>query len=485
MQKFQTSQLRDDYVFHGQGGADSTRITTAASLQKSQGAGGLETNGRSAPDIYLKMIQSHENYESVDGQLKNASPEVLRRRIELLMARQNKYRSIFETITQVSKETNFDKAIRTLFQSSQSALHAKHATLYVFPQISAISADGKSLVQVAESTWLTTESQLESDQVFRNKDLLQGKFFNMFNVQQSEEFLTTVDERYAGINMECVLSVPIVAPKSQQTIGILEFINKSVGAPYFEPEDESLLRLLSNFWVYVLSNAYLKDGSSQNHQMTQSFSDIASALQSNQTDLDGLIDGLQAATCRLISCEIAEFCTVDRDANVIRSFKPSEYNDFQIPLDSKTIPGKWLGRGVEILYADFLTGHVIETCQLLNSYDPKSDLRFGTEEELAENYSGIRNVLCVPLRDSIGVVTGVVQVINKVPESASFDREDEELLGSFAYLVTSVIERSRVMIGVEQELGRMNQVNKFFSSMLTGLPYIVMAVDSEMYLVSV
>jgi GAF domain-containing protein len=223
----------------------------------------------------------------------------------------------------------------------------------------------------------------------------------------------------------------------------------------------------------------LQDGSGQNKQMTQAFADIASALLQNQADLDGLVDGLQATTCRLLRCEMAEFCSVDHSEQVIRSFKPSEYEEFQIPLADVTIPGT----AIEHLGSKFFLGYVIKTGTLLNSYDPANDVRFGTVEELKEKYDGTRNILCVPLRDVQGVITGVVQVINKLPDSASFDRDDEALLDSFAHLIASVIDRSKVMMDVKDQLSRMSAVSNYFSTVLTSLPYIVFAVDRELRLV--
>jgi adenylate cyclase len=45
-----------------------------------------------------------------------------------------------------------------------------------------------------------------------------------------------------------------------------------------------------------------------------------------------------------------------------------------------------------------------------------------------------RNILCVPMRNSTGEVIGVTQVVNKLPATASFSREDELQLNSFSAL---------------------------------------------------
>jgi hypothetical protein len=170
--------------------------------------------------------------------------------------------------------------------------------------------------------------------------LLQGKSFSMYNVKQSEEFLSKMDERYVDSNVECIISLPIVVPKTQQLLGVLEYINKASGPPLFEPEDESLLLLISSFWVFVLGNARLRDGSGQAQELRSAFSDVASAILVNQSDFEGLISSLQKTTCRLLRAEVCEFCSLDKQAGGLRSLKPSEADEFLIPLSTPTIPCK-------------------------------------------------------------------------------------------------------------------------------------------------
>jgi hypothetical protein len=195
-------------------------------------------------------------------------------------------------------------------------------------------------ITVFESTWLAEKSTKSRQQLFRHADLFEGRSFNMYNVSQSEEYMTGIDEMYAPVEMECILSVPIIAPKSQKVLGVLEFINKEQGMPVFAAEDESLLRLVSNFWVFLLSNVQLQQGSDQNQQMQHAFADVAAAVMGNPSNFEGLVDGLQAATCNLMRCEVAEFCSFDAETRTIRSQKPSEHDEFVISLDGNTIPGR-------------------------------------------------------------------------------------------------------------------------------------------------
>ena len=122
---------------------------------------------------------------------------------------------------------------------------------------------------------------------------------------------------------------------------------------------------------------------------------------------------------------------------------------------------------------------------MVNSYDPKSDIRFGQIDKLRELYDGVRNVLGVPLRNSSNAITGVVQVINRIPESVSFDKDDEQLLLSFAGLVSAIIGRSHVMMSVESDLKQALALNQFYGVVLAALPYVVFTFDSERWVVDI
>ncbi len=62
-----------------------------------------------------------------------------------------------------------------------------------------------------------------------------------------------------------------------------------------------------------------------------------------------------------------------------------------------------------------------------------SDSRFNRTVDMKTGYR-TRNILCVPMRNATGEIIGVTQVINKLPESSSFGRDDEQQLSSFSAL---------------------------------------------------
>lgn len=62
-----------------------------------------------------------------------------------------------------------------------------------------------------------------------------------------------------------------------------------------------------------------------------------------------------------------------------------------------------------------------------------ADSRFNRTVDMKTGYR-TRNILCVPMRNATGEILGVTQVINKLPDSSTFNKEDEQQLYSFSAL---------------------------------------------------
>jgi HD-GYP domain-containing protein (c-di-GMP phosphodiesterase class II) len=90
-----------------------------------------------------------------------------------------------------------------------------------------------------------------------------------------------------------------------------------------------------------------------------------------------------------------------------------------------------LGRG--------LAGTVAQTGQVINIQDAYADPRFNREVDATTGYR-TRNVLCVPMRDAEGEVTGVLQALNK--RQPPFTDEDVELLLALGGQAAGAIENA-------------------------------------------
>jgi len=90
-----------------------------------------------------------------------------------------------------------------------------------------------------------------------------------------------------------------------------------------------------------------------------------------------------------------------------------------------------LGRGI--------AGTVAETGEVINITDAYQDPRFNRDVDLTTGYR-THTILCVPMRDARGEVTGVLQALNK--HQGTFDDEDAELLLALGGQAAGAIENA-------------------------------------------
>ena len=99
-----------------------------------------------------------------------------------------------------------------------------------------------------------------------------------------------------------------------------------------------------------------------------------------------------------------------------------------------------LGQGV--------VGAVAQTGQPINLLDAYEDSRFQRDWDTKNDYR-TKSVLCVPMRDTRGEVTGVLQALNAI--DGTFDAEDEELLLALGGQAAQAIEN----VMLHEEISRL------------------------------
>ena len=86
-----------------------------------------------------------------------------------------------------------------------------------------------------------------------------------------------------------------------------------------------------------------------------------------------------------------------------------------------------------------IAGSVAQSGQVVNLLDAYDDARFQRDWDQRNDYR-TTSVLCVPMRDTRGEVTGVLQALNAV--DGAFDAEDEELLLALGGQAAQAIENA-------------------------------------------
>src|SRR5277367_2766203 len=135
--------------------------------------------------------------------------------------------------------------------------------------------------------------------------------------------------------------------------------------------------------------------------------DVAKAMAAAR-DLERLLPLIILEAAKVVDADRCTLFVLDRDRG---------------ELWSKVAQGA--AKEIRVKLGHGIAGTVAKTGEVINISDAYQDERFNREVDLTTGYR-TRTVLCVPMRDAVGEVTGVLQALNK--RQGSFGEEDTELL---------------------------------------------------------
>jgi adenylate cyclase len=110
-----------------------------------------------------------------------------------------------------------------------------------------------------------------------------------------------------------------------------------------------------------------------------------------------------------------------------------------------------------------IAGHVATTGQTVNIPEAYDDPRFNKEIDKKTGYR-TKTILCMPVKEQSGHITGVIQVLNK--KEGIFTAEDEELLDAFCVQASIAIKNATLF---EEVLYMKNYNESILSSIATGV----------------
>ncbi|MGO9764978.1 MAG: HD domain-containing phosphohydrolase [Myxococcaceae bacterium] len=149
--------------------------------------------------------------------------------------------------------------------------------------------------------------------------------------------------------------------------------------------------------------------------------DVAKAMAAAR-DLESLLPLIIFEAAKVVDADRCTLFILDRDRGELWS-KVAQGAAKEIRVK--------LGRGI--------AGTVAETGEAINITDAYQDARFNRDIDLTTGYR-TRTVLCVPMRDAAGEVTGVLQALNK--HEGTFGEEDTELLLALGGQAAGAIENA-------------------------------------------
>lgn len=150
--------------------------------------------------------------------------------------------------------------------------------------------------------------------------------------------------------------------------------------------------------------------------------DVGKAMASER-NLDRLLQLILTDVTKVMGADRSSLFLVDKERN---------------ELWSKIAQGLEV-RELRIRIGMGISGYVAQTGKTVNIQDAYADPRFNQETDLRTGYR-TRTILCVPMRNKLDDVIGVLQVLNKL--DGVFTREDEELLLALSSQAAVAIENA-------------------------------------------
>ncbi len=149
--------------------------------------------------------------------------------------------------------------------------------------------------------------------------------------------------------------------------------------------------------------------------------DVAKAMTAVR-DLDSLLPLILREATRVVEADRCSLFILDRDRGELWSRVAQGTNtEIRFPV----------GTGI--------AGAVATTGQVINIQDAYADPRFNRTFDVTNNYK-TKSILAVPMRDTRGEVTGVIQALNAL--DGTFDSEDEELLLALGGQASGAVENA-------------------------------------------
>lgn len=158
--------------------------------------------------------------------------------------------------------------------------------------------------------------------------------------------------------------------------------------------------------------------------------DVAKAMTAER-NLDALLSLILSETAKVLEADRCSLFLLDRERNELWSrIAQGAANEIRFPV----------GTGI--------AGSVAALGDIVNIRDAYADPRFNPSFDQMSGYR-TKSILCAPMRDTKGEITGVIQALNSAKRF--FDAEDEELLLALGGQAAAAVENALL----HDEIGRL------------------------------
>nr|CAB3264734.1 dual 3',5'-cyclic-AMP and -GMP phosphodiesterase 11-like [Phallusia mammillata] len=354
---------------------------------------------------------------------------------------------IMELVMDIAMDLDVTSVSHRILQNVSILLEADRCSLFLVRE----KAGEKFLVSRLFD--VNKESTLEDNVVKQNEIrikfgqgiaglvALTGNTLNIPDAYKDKRFNQNVDQK-TGYKTKCILCMPI-KDQGKRIVGVAQVINKNQGV--FTLKDEKIFASYLGFCGIAIHNAQIFEKIQLENRRNEILLDLARCLFEEQSSLSIVMETILTHSTSLLSCERASVLLAD-PAHPENLFKKTfEHVSDQVALESKLENlqnGNSNKRKVPFNIA--ITSFVQQTGQIVNVRDAEKETKFQFVEDEELGFT-TRSLLCIPIRDSLRQVLGVIQLVNKMPKAGPyFTQSDVQILEAFAIFCGLGISNTRM-----------------------------------------
>ncbi|RKP17717.1 hypothetical protein ROZALSC1DRAFT_30510, partial [Rozella allomycis CSF55] len=282
---------------------------------------------------------------------------------------------------------------------------------------------------------------------------LKNEAIILSDVNKSPYFNSRVDG-FPDLTVNSMICMPAKS-KDGNIEGVLFVVNKENG---FLDEDVFLLKHLALQVGIVIGNTRSYETIKNTQKKVEVLLGTTKSL-SSELELEKLIQAIMQAAKDLLGADRCTLYLIDQEKRELWS----------------QVQGRNGIQEIRFSMNVGLSGFVASTGQTLNIPDAYKDPRFNP---LIDKQTGYRTktMLCMPIKNTSGVIIGVTQMINKL--NGTFGPEDEQLLSAFSSQAAVAIEKSYLFRKTEE-------MKNHLESILESITDCVLTLSDSGHLISI
>ena len=329
--------------------------------------------------------------------------------------------------------------IENLVFSASRLMNAERATLFLIDDTT-----GELWSKVAEGSEIR-EIRIPGDRGVAGWVARKLKLVNIKDAYQDDRFNQDID-RQTGYRTRTILCGPIINYQNK-LLGVVQVINKR--ADVFDDDDERLFQIFSHQAAIAVDNFNLYNRMAASHKKIAAMLEIAVTL-SETLRVEILIRKIVTKIPEVLECDRSSFFVLDSKTDELWSMEAHGYSLKEIRFPTSA----------------GLAGHAARTNEIVNIADAYEDPRFNPEFDKMTGYR-TRSVLCVPVHDRDGNISGVTQAINKV--NGNFDADDVELLRAISAQIGVALQNAQLHARTVEMKNYLESVQESISNSLITL----------------